>query len=215
VVNVIQSCVPNIKNAWAIPAIDVDTILISIRIASYGHSMDVSTKCPACNEEAEHGLDLRSVLDHMKSPDYQSVLKHGDLELYFKPMTYKDLNENNQMQFEEQRMLQSISDPNATEADKISAMSHALKKITEITVKAMALSIAAIKTPTALVTEKPFFDDFLKNCDKKLFAQIRDHVINLKAMSEIQPLDMKCGSCNHEYKQAITLDMTSFFADAS
>ena len=96
VISVIQSCIPNIKNAWAIPSVDVDTLLISIRIASYGHEMDINTKCPNCGEEANHGLDLRSVLDRIQSPDYQQVLKSGDMEFYFRPMTYKDLNDNNQ-----------------------------------------------------------------------------------------------------------------------
>lgn len=215
VVSVIQSCVPNIKNPWAIPAVDVDTILISIRIASYGHEMDIPTQCPACKEEAEHGLDLRTVLDKMKTPDYNQMMKYGDMEIYFRPMTYKDLNDNNQMQFDEQRILQTVSNPEATDEDKIAAMSSALKKITEITVKAMGLSIAAIKTPTALVTERAYIDDLLKNCDRKLFSQIRDHVINLKAISEIQPLRIKCSSCSHEYQQSITLDMSSFFEGAS
>ena len=31
-VNVIQSCMPNIRDPWSIPAMDVDTILVSIRI---------------------------------------------------------------------------------------------------------------------------------------------------------------------------------------
>lgn len=215
VVSVIQSCVPNIKNPWVIPAVDVDTILISIRIASYGHEMDIPTQCPACKEDAEHSLDLRTVLDKMKTPDYNQMMKYGDMEIYFRPMTYKDLNDNNQMQFDEQRILQTVSNPEATDEDKIAAMSSALKKITEITVKAMGLSISAIKTPTALVTERAYIDDLLKNCDRKLFSQIRDHVINLKAISEIQPLRIKCSSCSHEYQQSITLDMSSFFEGAS
>lgn len=215
VTSVVQSCVPNIKNAWAIPAVDIDTILISIRIASYGHSMEINTQCPSCKEEAEHGVDLRVLLDNIKTPDYQESLIHRDMEFFFRPMTYKDLNQNNQMQFEEQRILQTISDVNASEADRTKAMGEALKKITELTVNAMTISIAAIKTPSALVTEKSFIEDFLKNCDKNLFAQIRDRVIGLKTQSEIQPLKLKCSSCGHEYQQAITLDMTSFFADAS
>jgi bacterioferritin-associated ferredoxin len=215
VISVMQSCVPNIKNCWAIPAVDVDTILISIRIASYGHEMEVATKCPKCGEDAEHGLDLRSVLDRMKAPDYQKVLKYGDMEFYFKPLTYKDLNDNNQTQFEEQRALQTINSVDTSDEDKITAMSKVLKKITEITVNAMALSISAVKTPTALVTERAFIDDLLKNCDRKLFAMIRDHVLALKSASEIQPMTLKCGACSNEYQQAITLDMSSFFEDAS
>lgn len=215
VVSVISSCVPNIRNPWAIPAVDVDTLLISIRIASYGHEMDVNTKCPNCGEEANHSLDLRTVLDRIQAPNYQQVLKNRDMEFYFKPMTYQDLNENNQMQFEEQRMLQALSDANATDQQRAETMSMALKKITEITVKAMGQSISAIKTPTALVTEREFIDDLLKNCDRQLFIKIRDHVINLKSAAEIQPLSLKCDSCGHEYQQSITLDMASFFADAS
>jgi hypothetical protein len=38
-VNVLQSCVPNIKNGWAVPAMDIDTLLVAIRIASYGHNI--------------------------------------------------------------------------------------------------------------------------------------------------------------------------------
>ena len=42
-VNVIQSCIPNIRDAWAVPVSDLDAILVAIRIASYGHSMDIET----------------------------------------------------------------------------------------------------------------------------------------------------------------------------
>jgi hypothetical protein len=177
--------------------------------------MEIGTKCPACGEEEEYGVDLRSVLDAMKSPDYQAVLKYGDMEFYFRPMTYRDINDNNQLQFEEQRMIQAMVSVDTSDDEKMQTMSQALKKITEITVKAMGLSIAAVKTPSSLVTERPFIDDLLKNCDRKLFAMIRDHVIKLKSASEIQPLSMKCSSCGHEYKQALTLDMSSFFVDAS
>jgi hypothetical protein len=45
-VNVIQSCVPNIRDAWAIPAMDVDSILVGIRVASYGHSYGIDQSMP-------------------------------------------------------------------------------------------------------------------------------------------------------------------------
>ena len=58
VVEVMQSCVPNIKNAWVAPSIDIDTIFIAMRIASYGHSMDMETICPKCQEKNLYGIDL-------------------------------------------------------------------------------------------------------------------------------------------------------------
>lgn len=215
VVNVIQSCVPSIRNAWAMPATDVDTVLIAIRIASYGHDMDFGTKCPNCEHECEHTVDLRSVLDRMRTPDYNTSIKHGDLEIYFRPMTYKNINDNSQVQFEEQKILQNMADTVGDEDSKIKAISDALNKLTNITVQALSQSIATIKTPSAFVTESEYIEDFLKNCDRNLFDQIRDHIINVRANAEMKPFDLTCPECRHQYKQNITLDMTSFFGPAS
>lgn len=214
-VNVIQSCVPDIKDVWNVPAMDIDTLLISIRIATYGHNMDFSTKCPKCNNESEHSLDLRSVMDRIKSPDYNQCLHHGDIEIYFRPMTYKNINDNNAMQFENQKLLQMLPDAEAPDTDKMTALGTALKRITEITVKALAQSVATIKTPQALVSEPEYIEEFLKECDRNLFNKIRDTIVALKEKAEMQPMKMTCDSCKHEYEQAITLDMSSFFEPAS
>ena len=42
-VHVIESCCPSIHNAWKMPAIDLDSILIAIRIASYGKEMEFTS----------------------------------------------------------------------------------------------------------------------------------------------------------------------------
>ena len=215
VISVIQSCIPAIKDAWAIPAIDVDTILVSIRIASYGHEMDFSTTCPSCNNTDDYGIDLRTVLDNIKAPDYGQSIKQGDIEIYFKPMNYKNLSDNNRMQFDEQRIFQSLSDPGAIDPKQLSAVSEALKKMTEMTVVALTQSIMTIKTPTAMVNEPEFIADFMKNCDRALFNKIQDYVIANKTKAEMQPITIKCGKCEFDYQQNITLDMSSFFGRAS
>ena len=92
VTNVIKSCIPNIKDPWAMPAMDVDSVLVAIRIASYGHNMEISTTCPHCQNEADYGLDLRHMLEQMKSPDYSQSITSGDVQFFFKPMTYKCIN---------------------------------------------------------------------------------------------------------------------------
>src|SRR6056300_286460 len=57
-VDVIQSCVPNIKNAWQTPVVDIDAILIAIRQATYGNDMEFVSVCPNCNNRNEHVADL-------------------------------------------------------------------------------------------------------------------------------------------------------------
>ena len=215
VINVIQSCVPAIKNAWDIPSIDIDTILVAIRIASYGHEMSFSTTCPKCKHVEDYSADLRSVLDQMKTPNYTEPIKQGDIEIYFRPMTYKNLSDNNKIQFEEQRIFQAMPDGQEVDAEKLTAMSEALQRMTEMTVTALSQSILTIKTPSAMVTEQEYISEFMKNCDSKLFNLIQNYVIEHKSEAEIQPITILCNECQNEYKQSITLDMSNFFGLAS
>ena len=214
-VSVLQSCVPDILDAWTTPAMDIDTLLISIRIASYGHDMDFGSKCPKCGHECEHTVDLRSILDRMRTPDYNASLKSGDLEIFFRPMTYKNINDNNALQYENQKLLQLLPDSKVAETEKMTALGAALKRITEITVRALAQSIAVVKTPQALVSEAEHIEELLNNCDRDLFGRIRDHIVELKSQAEMPPMSLVCPECTHEYEQAVTLDMSSFFVPAS
>jgi hypothetical protein len=94
-------------------------------------------------------------------------------------------------------------------------MSEALKNLTDVTMRALANSINIIRTPTSLVNDAKQIEEWVNNCDRKTFTQIRDFVLELRRSSEIKPLQIKCHNCSHEYQQPFTLDMTSFFEDAS
>jgi hypothetical protein len=215
VISVIQSCIPNIKNAWSAPSLDVNAILVAIRIASYGHNMGISTTCPKCQNEDQYEIDLRNILDQLSSPDYTNTIKHGDLEIAFQPISYKNQNDTNQMQFEEQRMIRAIPGSDLPDDEKIAKLNAALKRITELTVEAMKFNIASIKTPQALVTEPEFIEEFLNNCDRNLFSKIRDRVIELRIASDLKPIRVTCSNCSHEYEQSMNLDQASFFETAS
>src|SRR5210317_647158 len=92
VVDVIQSCCPEIKDAWQIKSYDLDTILIAIRIATYGETMDMSFIVPGANETVSHSVNLPALLDQIKTVQIISevVLKDG-LKIIVRPLTYKDM----------------------------------------------------------------------------------------------------------------------------
>ena len=190
---------PDILDAWQIPAMDLDTVLTAIRIASYGHEMEFSTQCPKCQAESDRVIDLRQVMDGLGTPDYDQSIRTGDMEIFLRPMTYKNLTDNSKMQYENQKMLQMLPDTTVPDVDKMTAMGAALKKI----------------TPTAMVREPEFIEEMLQNCDRNLFNHIRDRIVELKSISEMKPLHFECDECQHPYEQQLTLDMSSFFGPAS
>ena len=75
----------------------------------------------------------------------------------------------------------------------------------------IADSIESITTPTAIVNEKEYILDFLQNCDRKSFEQLRTTAVKLRESSQLKPLDVKCIHCSHEYQQKLTLNVSDFF----
>ena len=118
-VDVIQSCVPNIKNAWAMPAADLDAVLIAIRQATYGSKMDFVSVCPHCNTKNEHSIDLGVLSVQIQCPDFNTSVLVDDLELFLKPQNYKEFNRASIENFEQQRILAVVSDETMSEEEKI------------------------------------------------------------------------------------------------
>ena len=215
VMEIIGSCVPSIKDPWVIPSVDINALLVAVRLASYGHEMEISSKCPQCGHMHELTVDLRSVLDRLHAPDYNETLVAGDLTFYFAPLTYRQLNQNSKINFEDQKLIQMLNDTGMAEEDKMTQLGEAFRKMTSLTIKSIADSIATIKTADSLVTERAHIQDFLYNCPKSVFDLIRDRAIKLREASDIAPIAVVCENCQHQYEQSFTLDMSNFFASAS
>lgn len=215
VVNVVRSCVPNILDPWQMPSTDLDAVLVAIRIASYGHSMDIDTTCPSCETETAFGLDLRTVIDNLKAADYKHPLKAGDLTIVFRPLTYREVTENGAIQFEQQKTLQMLGDQEIAQESKVEQLNKMMRRLIENTVTVISQSISQIRTPDAIVTDQEQIAEFMNNCDREVFNRIKDFAIKLREDSELKPLKITCPNCQHGYEQSFTLDMARFFASAS
>lgn len=215
IVDIVASCAPNIKDPWDMPVIDISALLASIRLASYGHEMDISTTCPKCGNIQEVIIDLRTVLDQIQPPDYSKSISIGDLTVYFQPMSYRQLNDLNRVQFEDQKIVNMLNNTQLSNEEKIQELGTTFKRIARLTVTSYAASISTIKTPDAIVNELNYIEDFLSNCPKPVFNLIKTHISELREVSDLKPFDMTCEECQHQYKQEFTLDMSNFFETAS
>lgn len=207
---IIKSCVPNIKEPWKINNIDLDAIFIAIRSASGESTIEIETTCPNCQEQSNYGIDLLNILTQLKSADYNKPLTIDDLLIKFRPLTYKQLNQASLGQFEVQRSFLSINEL-TDENEKSRQMREVLTRITELTMEILAEAIESVQTPTINVNEKEFILDFLKNCDKDVYIQVRDYNSSLRETTQIKPIHLKCTHCQHEYDHTLTLNMSDFF----
>jgi hypothetical protein len=210
VAELMKSCVPNIKDPWRISSNDLDALLIGIKAAAGGDGLSIESTCPSCQEESTYGVNLVGLLSTLVAGDYTKELKISDLSFKFRPLTYKEMNEAALSQFEIQKMFQGINSmPDGP--DKEAASNQALKKITELTMQLLSKAITYVQTPGTRVEEPEFILDFLQNCDRNIYIQVRDYNAELKMATQMKPIDIRCIKCNHEYKQEFTLNASDFF----
>lgn len=209
-VELIKSCVPNIKDPWSVNSIDIDAILIGIRAAANGSEMEIESECPKCQFTGKYGFNLVGLLSQMRPGDYDKELEVNDLKIKFRPLTYKEMNEASLGQIEIQRVFFML-EQETNEEIKNKKGQEALKSITDLTIKLLTAAIEYIDTPTAHVDTKEFISDFLHNCDKNLYVTLRDHNANLRSTTEVKPLKIKCVNCSNEYEQPFTLNTSDFF----
>ena len=210
IVEIIKSCVPAIKKPWELLNLDLDPILVAIRIATNGQAMEIESYCEACKETSKYDVNLSGMLAEFKPGDYNKPLVVGDIQVKFKPLTYKEVNEANTAQFDIQRMLQTL-DRIEDGDERNNKTSEIMNAINELSIGLMVSTIEYIKVPDATVFDKDFIREFLVSCDKNAHNKIKDQNIELRKSTEVKPLQMKCMNCNHEYQQPFNINISNFF----
>lgn len=218
-VEVIKSCVPNIKNPWAMPSIDSDAVLIAIRLATYGENLEITTKVPNIGTEKDFQIDLRMLLDQLINFEYEPYVEINDeITVELRPTTYKEFTENALRTFEEQKIFRLVNDDSIPDEKKLQAFANSFKKLTDLTVGLVVNSVSAIDTPEGKVTNKSHIAEFFNNADKDTFDKILKHLEKMKEKTSIKPMKVKSTpdeislGAPEEYEVPITFDQSNFFA---
>lgn len=217
VVDIIQSCIKPIKNAWDMPVTDLDYCLIAIRIATYGEMMGYSSICPKCNEFNEYEIDLKEFLNLPVNMEvFDQIVNYDDqLTVKIKPRTYRDANKQNMEVFEQQRIVSLVNDESIDAEVKQEKFNEIFAKITRLSLATVVGSIEYIQVGETKYTQPAFIEDFVANTDVKVFRKVKDHhEITNKAIPD-KTIKTSCPDCGHPYEMPFSFDHANFFALAS
>ena len=213
VVDIIQSCCPNIKNAWLMPSIDVDALLLNIRIASYGANMDFDTDCPACKDESNFTLDISTLVGQIAMPDYTTLLEFDGLKIRLRPQPYFEINKTNQLTFTEQQILRTINDSTLSDDEKKTKTDEYLQRLIDLNINICANSTQEIITEDGTVVDNSdFIKEYYNMADYKVMRQIQERLADINKQASIKPIHVTCKSCTHEYDIPLNFDYANFFA---
>ncbi len=219
VVDVIQSCVPDIKDAWQIKSYDLDTILVAIRIATYGETMEINFNVPVANENVSHTVNLPGILDVLKSTkvDGHITLKDG-LKITVRPLTYKDMTSASLHTFQQQKMYTAIQDSQLSDEEKAKRFNEAFKTLTDLNASILLKNIEKVTmTDGTEITDPAHIKEFIENANATLVKEIEDKLMQLRGQGAVKPLKLKATEDQIKkgapvtYEVPVTFDTSNFF----
>jgi len=218
VVDVIQNCMPNIKNAWQCPNLDLDVILIAIRIATYGEYMTVPINVAEFN--SEYQVDLRRLVDQLQTQITwtEEVPINEDLTVYVRPINYKTMTSSALQTFETQKIIQLVNDDSVSEEDKIKAFKESFTKLNQLTIGIINDSVYHIESSQGATSDPKFINEFLTNTDKEIFDKIKLHIETLRENNTAKPMVIdttdemrEAGVTEDQISVPIQFDPSNFF----
>ena len=210
IVELIKSCVPAIKDPWSMPTIDLDPLLVAIKLASFGNTMDIESECNKCKESGKYGLSLTGILSGLTPGNYDDEIDLNGIYVKYKPLTYKDYNKYNIQEFEFQKIINSVE--NIKDAEVRSQKNTELVRMSlDMQIDRIVSSIDYIKIPNEVIKEDEYIKEFMYHCSTHDYDKIKDHYTELKESSQTKPLEITCVHCGHEYEQPLILNYCEYF----
>ena len=210
-VSVINSCIPSIKEPWSIPTIDLDAILVAIRIATYGENMDIDTTCPKCQEEQRYGFNLTQYLEDLSRFEYIESFPVGELTFHIRPYTYREFTKKTLARIEQEKIYNIIADKEMSDEEKVDRFGTSFVKLTELTVESIADVVKQIDTPQGSEKDPAKIREFIMNASKEMFEAVAEKLNQMKASLDLKVKNAKCDKCEHQFDINVTMDQANFF----
>ena len=218
-VDVIKSCVPNLKDPWKMVNYDTDVVLLAIRIATYGENMDIGFRVPVVNDEQSHTLILPELLEQLGRIEIEDeTTTSKGFKIQIQPLDYKKLTKIQIARFEQQKMYGTIDSSSMTEEEKQSAFGKSFATLNMVNFSLLVDSIKAITTPGGdTVVDRAQIIEFCNKTDSKTINEIQDKLSELRLQAQMAPLKIK--STEEQIKKGapasfevpVTFDNSNFF----
>ncbi len=211
--NVIKSCIPAILDPWSMPMIDIDTVLVAIRIASYGPDMNVTNPCPSCNAENTYAVPLSKYIDHYAGKVYTDTVTLDNFTFYLRPLTYKENTANQKRLMQLRRSINYVlTNYKDDEAKQEELLDGSYKEIAQLSLDTMLSSVKSIVVDGETEEDKKEIFDFFENNDRVYFNKVKQTIEkNINDWASMTH-DVKCESCEAEHTLNVSLDQSDFFA---
>ena len=218
-VDVTKSCVPNLKNPWKMTNYDTDTILLAIRVATYGEMMDMSYTVPGTTLKVDHSVNLPALLEDLAKVDVvDTATTKAGFKIKVLPLDYQILTKVSTARFEQEKIYATMRAAALDEKTKADQFAKSFKNLNTINFELLIDSVEEITTPDGTtVKDKMQIQEFCKNCDTKIINEIQDELAKIRVQGQVPSLRMQAteeqikAGAPASYEVPLTFDQSNFF----
>jgi len=217
ILNLIKSCVPQIKRPELVSAPDLDVLLLAIRVASTGDKLELELPCPKCEVSNKFELDIPSMIQTAKPiPAVTTVRVTDEVVIQINPLTLGAQTRILVDAFAETRKAQSLDMSDDLSDDERNAMSNEIvQKIADINMYSVQQSIVKVIVPDAEVTDRKHIAEFVQNIDRASLQKIRAKIDELAKLGVDKSFEAECAHCAHKWPAQVEFDPATFFGTRS
>lgn len=211
----ISSCVPCIKDADEIPALDLDAILVAIRRSTYGEGYDVESECN-CERKTTTQFTVNlnrviasiKVIDEIKPIDLDSGIK-----VFVKPVTVKSILNLNWIQFEQVRNLQMADQKDLTHEEQLNILNASHEVMLSTSIKTVCDCIEEVLLPDGIVVnDHAQIYEWASQMERPDFKKLETSLLEISELGINKEVNVQCSNCEKSFPVQIDLNPTTFFA---
>jgi len=196
VVRVIESCVPNIKNAKEMLSSDVDTLLVAIQGATHGDDIEVKATCDKCESEATGIASVETALGTMGILEDEYVVDINNLSITVRPFTYNSTIKAGLTNFKSTRSLQALGEID-DDQERLKIFNENFQQVAALNFDLILDSIASIagsndNDEDFEVVDREFISEYLNNVDSSVGKAIEDKIADINSIGIQQEMMMTC-----------------------
>ena len=214
ITELIKSCAPAINDPENMPSIDLDVVLLAIRRATYGSTMDIAVTHD-CKENAtnEVSINLDGLIGTIKTIDsVEPVTLSTDIKVFIKPITVKQLLNLNWVQYEQVRNIQLAEQDNVDEKTRVDMLQKSYYELTNQNIKIVSECIDTVVLPDGISVSDPVnIKEWATDLSKQDFKLIETAIMTVGNKGVDKTFKVQCRHCDQEFESNVDLNPTTFF----
>jgi hypothetical protein len=215
VIQLIKSCVPNVKDVRKMISNDVDVLLVAIQGATAGDDIEVSAECPTCKETVTSIASVEGAIETMAElkESYKVDTPNG-LSIEVRPFQYENTIQAGIASFKSTRSMQVMAEM-PDDLDKLKIFNESFMKMADMNYTLIVNAVNSItvtkEDEEILITDREHIKEYLDNCEASIGKSVENSVTDINKIGIQKTMMFACEKCDEEFEAGIAFDPVNFF----